>query len=323
MVEAQPRAVSVGIEPTRSLRCRRSPTRFDQARRIRGRRGRDGRVADSPISRPRRESVGKEGSVPAASFASRRAARERQARRRSSFGDHVAQRPERLRRVAAKPALELAAKGFAGVRRWVMLREAELTACSRTLGVRLFRHRSDRLRRPRLVVRGPPPASALTARRGHRVHRGRPPCRRGQVSPAVEETGSGRRRCDACAAGSEAEARRARGIDCGVRRGFSSGSRLDEIVHDLPSGSLGNSDDARDISLTGGRVARDRFEHAAVVGHEPPAVVVMSRTRQHWAGARRYENGCWSSASRSTPRSCATVITANPAVRTFRSRSIR
>jgi hypothetical protein len=99
---------------------------------------------------------------------------------------------------------------------------------------------------------------------------------------------------------------------------------FDEIVDDLRRRSLGYADRVGDISEADRTVACDRFQYVRVVRHEPPVVVVVAGGRLHRSlEERRYAKGCCSSACRSTPSSCATVIVATDAVRTFRLPSIR
>jgi hypothetical protein len=100
---------------------------------------------------------------------------------------------------------------------------------------------------------------------------------------------------------------------------------VDEIVDDLRRRSLGYADGAGDISEAARTVACDRFQHVRMVRHEPPVVVVVvAGGRLHRSlEERRYDKGCCSSACRSTPSSCATVIVVSGAVRTFRLPSIR
>jgi hypothetical protein len=96
-----------------------------------------------------------------------------------------------------------------------------------------------------------------------------------------------------------------------------------EIVDDLRRRSLGYADRVGNISEAAPTVACDRFQHVRVVRHEPPTVVVVAGGRLHRSlGERRYAKGGCSSACRSTPSSCATVIVVSDAVRTFRLASI-
>jgi len=55
----------------------------------------------------------------------------------------------------------------------------------------------------------------------------------------------------------------------------------DEILDDHSGRSLGDADNAGDISEAAGRVTGDRLEHVRVVRHEPPAVVVVRGCRLH------------------------------------------
>lgn len=98
---------------------------------------------------------------------------------------------------------------------------------------------------------------------------------------------------------------------------------LDEIVDDLRGRSLGYPDCPRDISHAARRVACDRFQDVRVVREEPPARVVVEGGLHRSLEERCYEKGCCSSACKSTPSTCATVIVVSCPVRTFRLPSIR
>ena len=60
----------------------------------------------------------------------------------------------------------------------------------------------------------------------------------------------------------------------------------DEVVDDLGSRSLGQTNDHGDVSQTGRGVTGDCFEDAGMVRHEPPAMVAIGRGGRRASRAR-------------------------------------
>ena len=61
---------------------------------------------------------------------------------------------------------------------------------------------------------------------------------------------------------------------------------MDEVVDDLGSRSLSQTNDHGDVSQTGRGVTGDCFEDAGMVRHEPPAMVAIGRDGRRASRAR-------------------------------------